>query len=85
MVIGKSNTWLSTYSLLLQLHCNPRRYYSSQFIGMGIKVQGCSHNVTVARGGTGMCEVEFGFSKNSTLVFASRLAFRLILYAVSAL
>lgn len=61
------------------------RYYSFQFIGVGIKVQGRSHNTAVARGATVMCETEFGFSKNSALVFASKPDVHLILYAVSYL
>lgn len=52
---------------------------------MGIEVQGCSHNTSVARGGAVMCEAEFCFSTNNTLVFASNLAFRLILYTESVL
>lgn len=41
--------------------------------------------MTVARVGTVMCELEFGFSENSTLALASRLAFHFILYTVSVL
>lgn len=52
---------------------------------MGIEAQGCSHNISVARGGAVMCEAEFCFSTNNTLVFASQLAFHLVLYTVSVL